>query len=495
MEKTKNTILRMLALLLATLMVFASFASCADKGKTEANNADTTLTGTESGESEENRDYLLELPQMDFNGEKYSILVRTNMEYEMYTESEVGENVEDAVFRRNSRVNERYNVEIVSVPVEGEWVTQGVFSTAVTKSVTAGDCAYDLIAGYMAYTTGLATSGNFMNLLEVPGINFENPWWTAGYIENNKIDNCLYMALGDISMTMWEYITCMYFNKQIVEDYNIENIYSLVNSGAWTYDKLMNLAKTIYSDVNSNGKLDNADKFGLTIDNNGSRVFVPASGIDFTETDSEGTLTMVMFGEKYVDLYTKTYDLLRKKEQSIFYTETDEAAKVKIFQENRALFMTGHLQDSEVMRGMETDFGIIPYPKYNETQDNYITIAADVASVFCLPKVVKNVEMSGMILEALCAESAHSVIPEYYETALKGKYSRDNDSAEMIDILRDTLKFDFGYVHAVVIGSIYEMFGNQIYYSNPNITSFYEKNKKLIDKGLEKVLKAYAAIE
>ncbi len=486
-----NKILKIISLLLIISMAASSVISCAEANK---GSSETTAAPDTSQTEAETADNLLTLPQVNFDGAKYSILTREKTEYEIYNEGEVGESVKDAVFRRNSRVSERYNIEIVSVPVKGEWDQQDVFKSAVTKSVVAGDCAYDLVAGYMAYTTGLATQGNFINLLEVPGVDFENKWWTAGFIENNTINGCLYMALGDISLTMWEFITCMYFNKQIVLDYNIEDIYSVVKNKNWTYEKFASLAKTIYEDLNSNGKTDEADKFGLSIDNIGSRAFVTASDISLTTTDSDGNITMSMFSDKYVDLFDKMYALLRGGENSIYYAELDENLKRKVFEENRSLFMTGHLYDAEYLRNMETDFGILPFPKYDENQAEYVSISSDNSAVFCIPKIVSDFELSGTIFEALCAESAYSVIPQYYENALKTKYSRDNDSGEMVDMLRDTLKYNFGYVHAVVIGSIYEMLGNQIYFKAPNISSYYEKNKRAIDKGLEKVVKAYNEI-
>ena len=92
---------------------------------------------------------------------------------------------------------------------------------------------------------------------------------------------------------------------------------------------------------------------------------------------------------------------------------------------------------------METDFGIIPYPKYDDAQDRYYS-RIEACELFCVPVTNKNHEFAGVVLEALAAESAKSVIPSYYDVALQGKVTRDEESSEMLDLIFNTRVFDWG---------------------------------------------------
>jgi len=48
------------------------------------------------------------------------------------------------------------------------------------------------------------------------------------------------------------------------------------------------------------------------------------------------------------------------------------------------------------------------------------------------------------MLEALSFDSRQNVLPIYKETVLKGKYARDEESIEIIDIIFDAASFDAG---------------------------------------------------
>ena len=98
------------------------------------------------------------------------------------------------------------------------------------------------------------------------------------------------------------------------------------------------------------------------------------------------------------------------------------------------------------MRSMETDFGIIPMPKHDDTQDRYYTCVLENMTVLGIPTSVKDPELSGLVLEMLAEEGYKSVVPTYFEKALGAKYVRDEQSNEMLDLILDTVWFDFAYL-------------------------------------------------
>lgn len=88
------------------------------------------------------------------------------------------------------------------------------------------------------------------------------------------------------------------------------------------------------------------------------------------------------------------------------------------------------------------------------------------------------------MLEILNYESYKTVIPAYYETALKTKYSRDAESSEMIDLIFASRKIDIG--DSTLCGFIRDNFIYQMMKNdNRDLISTVAKNEKEITKRLE----------
>ena len=93
---------------------------------------------------------------------------------------------------------------------------------------------------------------------------------------------------------------------------------------------------------------------------------------------------------------------------------------------------------------MDDDFGLLPFPKYDASQESYITTVTGGTGLLGIPKYVENPEMVGAVTEALAIESYNYVYPAIYETVFNEKLLRDDESREMFDILMNGLEIDFG---------------------------------------------------
>lgn len=162
-----------------------------------------------------------------------------------------------------------------------------------------------------------------------------------------------------------------------------------------------------------------------------------------------------------------------------------------MFLENRALLLYVTFDNVEKLRDMSTDFGIIPYPKWNEDQKNYGTTVKDGASVFLVPKTVPSTEFVGIITEALAAESYKSVVPAYYDVVLKTKASRDEESSEMIDLIRDNIVVDFGYIHSTALDGVGHLFVGEVRAKTANIASAFKAKQKSAQKKLDSIIEFY----
>ena len=135
---------------------------------------------------------------------------------------------------------------------------------------------------------------------------------------------------------------------------------------------------------------------------------------------------------------------------------------------------------------MDADFGIIPYPMASESQDSYYT--RESGALFSnVPITQENKEKIGLILEKLAEESAKITTPAYKNVIMKGKYSRDNQSSQMLDLLYETRVYDLG--DSFWCDIIRDNFIKTMMTTNDrNLSSNLKKYQKIIVKTIEKVV-------
>ena len=481
-----------LSFIFMTLLLSILIVSCGGDENTKI--ADTTSDDiSETAEIETTTSYLETIPVIDFDGESFTIFCRSDKIYEVYAGNEDGEIINDTIFTRNRSVEERYNININYKDAAGAWGDQGAFFNLLTNSVMAGEHAYDMTATYMAYTAYLETSGVFTNLYNVPYIDLSNEWWTQNFVNVNTFDGKLYMTAGDISLSMLENLYAVFFNKQLHSDYEMDNLYEIVKSGNWTFDKLNQLSATVVEDINGDSVYDINDRLGFVTNNHGMRAMPVAMGVEIANLKSDGSIELVYYNEKSVGIFDKLYNMLFNNNYAYIYAADDHMGNdvlLPMFKENRILFLTNMLNITDTLRDMDTDFGILPFPKYDE-QSNYRSISYDGMSTFAIPSSVKNLEMSGLVMETLCYLSSQELVSVFYDIKLKDKISRDDDSAEMLDMIRSGLYFDFGYVHNMGLSYVFSMFGDLLSAGNDTFSSTYESKAATLNQNIETLIKGF----
>ncbi|MCI8388878.1 MAG: extracellular solute-binding protein [Clostridiales bacterium] len=442
------------ALLMCMLVQFAACASDTEKPIDSSANTSSSPVDTEP-----------ELPAYDFEGRDFNILCRTDKAYEFEAE-ETGDIVDDAIYSRNASVRDRYNVNINTIAIDGDWNARESFINMIAQSVLANDDDYQLVAGYNAYITSMITQGYLLDTNEL-GIDFSSPWWYSGFNDNVEIEGKKYFCLGDASLTMWENLEVVYFNKKLLEDYKLDSPYELIGNDKWTFDVMKDYCRLVSSDLNNDSVMDETDQWGMIFYN--IRDVALYFENSYCRTGDDGYPKITFFSERLVDIFDDVYSFVNVDNGAHqFEPDVDQ----KVFSEDRALFFQGPLRYASLFRKNTSDFGIVPFPKYDENQSRYYTTVVDDLSVFCVPSVVQDKEFCGVILDALCRESSKQVIPCYYDKALKVKYSRDPESEEMLNLVRDSIYFDFGYVYSIALnwlGSFLDSLRND----DPDVASLW----------------------
>lgn len=209
-----------------------------------------------------------------------------------------------------------------------------------------------------------------------------------------------------------------------------------MNSGEWTIDKAVELTTGVYQDLNGDDKKGPEDRLGFATGSyNQLYGFIDSFNLQVLERDSEGLPSKVVFdSEKVVNAVDKLVSLFQGQ-QRVRDAGQGRDGLFGRFQGGNVLFCTGEFKDTGTYRDISAfDYGVIPFPKYDTAQKDYRTTARATYSSFCVPVTAKNADMSAAVLECFASESYRQVSPAYFETALKVKYSRDDETSQMFDL-------------------------------------------------------------
>ena len=470
----------------AALMLSAFSCGSGGEGKDSSTSApdstgeETTAPEETDGLPEKDMDKF-ELKIIHFDGNWLSWALT-----KLDAESETGDRLNDAIYKRNRNMEERFNCEI---NVTGK---ETINAGDIQSETMAGDSNYDVWFMYDNWTLGAVEY--LLPWEELPYINLDREWWNPSATEVFNLEGKTYAAAGNYSLSVLSRASGFAFNKDIYNKMNrSENIYDLAREGKWTIDVMYDTAKNAYIDLDGDSSMNENDQYGIS----GSWKetfwrFLSGSDVRFISKDSNSDPVFdLQKNETAINKMLKIFDLFTEK--GIYYNpQTKDVHSVQdseeIFADGRLLFKTVNLFDLEALRTCDIDIGILPCPKYDENQENYYapSFGAEISVLLkTLPEERK--ENVGMLLEALAYDSNANILPEYKEVLLKTKLARDNESEEMIDIILNSISFDFGinaWQNEVGVPIV-----QRIYVKNdPNVASTLAKMQKSVDAQIKKLV-------
>ena len=500
--KNKYRLIKILSAFIILAMLFMLFACGGDTGS-NGNAENITAAAGETEIEPEPEELKSPIPEnVKFGGNEIRILNCTYFQEEIVfvnAEEEIGEIVNDAVFRRNLKVQNDLDVTFKFIDIAMQ--SGGNFSQMVRNSVNAGSDDYDILFGVQFDAVQLATVGVYKNLVDMPYINLDNPWWPAKHIQEEYSigKEVLYFLAGDISLNFVRNMGCAYFNKQIYADNfgDPDDFFKLILDGKWTHDKLSEMARSAYKDLNGDGKFDDGDQYGgVVITSNLTDHFTYAAGVRVTARDENGIPYLVMNNERTINYVNKLHSLYYGNDGIRIFPSTEETNNVHVpakFMRDELLFSFGWFYISEFLRDMTSDYGIIPFPKLDESQPTYLSLAHDIVPLYSAPVTCSKAEAVGAVLESMAFESYRTVLPAYYETALKIKYTRNanEDAIKIIDTIHANVTTDFGYIYNYTLNNIGLILRDLMGSKSADFASRYERGEDRVQASLEKIVAAY----
>ena len=496
----KITIALIVFLLAAGILYSCSSQSGDGENQPRSSEAETESDKIES-DAPETPKIAPDLPEKDLNGEKFTFYVMgyernvNNYSMEIYAEAENGDSVNDAVYKRNKTMEEKYNFEVAEFPEKN-----GSLADSVKKTLLAGDDLYQVFMMNLRDSASLANDGFLFDLKNVEHLDLGKPWWDKNSNDGLSICGKLYFAVGDINIMDNNATWAVFFNKKLIKEIGLEMPYAYVQNNGWTLDRYHEMSAAAAKDLNGDQIMHpDDDQWGTVGDYLNTFMLFIASGERAIRKDGGDIPYFEMPNSRALDVLDKVMDIQTDKESTLHANEySGKYANVysdmlrRNFKEDRALFYIAGLLSYTLLRDMESEFGMVPMPKYDSVQESYYTTYNYAnASSLSIPVTNSRLSETGLVVEALAAESMYTLTPAYYSVALERKYMRDEESKEMLDIILSSRIVDLDIIYNW--GGSYDLFERITQQKSRNFTSEFEKIKDKTESEIQKTVDKISA--
>ena len=487
-----------LSVLLALLLLLTAFAGC---GETKDNSdapgagsdpADIPSAETAEPETEDPR-VKTALPEgLDFAGASYRI---HNIDCNSYIDTiiapeQTGDNLNDAIYNRDQRLMEDMNFEFSEFRVDA-----GEAPNAIRNLIKAGDDSYDMYVSvdWRGYT--LAQEGYALPISALPYVDTDREYWSQSIHEDMSIRGKLYYAFGDHNLSTYDSVNILLFNKAMSADLGLGNHYQTVLEGGWTLDLMQQNMMLATSDTNGDGNWTVDDRYGIT---SHSKQVLPcfwvAAGRRCIEENEEDVPFFAIPGnEKFEDLYQRILSMMHNDHLLFMSDGFPDYANNTLFIAGGSLYNIVRVAFLHFYRDMDIDYGIIPYPKYDAAQEKYCS-RTEGAYIHIYPTTLTQYELAGAVTEAMACASLNDVIPIYYDVVLKSKYTRDENSTAMLDLIYSNRFYDLG--DTIFCGDIRDgVFAGKFKNNDANLQSTLKSLTKIAERDIKKYVEAFDAVE
>ena len=292
-------------------------------------------------------------------------------------------------------------------------------------------------------------------------------------------------ASGDISTNMLWYMTVIFYNVSLAKEQGIEDLHDVVLDGKWTLEKFETVIKDTYRDMNSNGIKDAGDTFGFYCPKDTIDSFLFGSGIRVIDHDADGN-------PRISDDYgsEKTIKLVERLCKTFYDTNdamTGSAYNGTRFAGGEYMLYSAYAHNAAIQfKDVSFDMSVLPFPKYDAEQEDYITTESFSYSIYMIPDDAKNKDMSGAVMEALASAAYRTTTPAIFEVSLKSRYALNNKTAQVYDLIRGNICFDLGRMFGANLDNkTHVAFRNSIAKNNPAWAVTYAGLKSVLEAKLK----------
>lgn len=477
-----------LMLILTVLLI-----SCTEKSDNDFSESDIDHTTATVTQTQPEYNY----PDVDYNGYELKVLNITNL-WDMYVyldrDELDGEILNDAVYTRNRNLEQMLNFTLNEVTYEGDPGLNQVVETA-KKSLAAGDDEYDIMYLPITDVPALMLEGYFYNLKTINELQLDEPWWDQQVIKAATLNNNLYFTTSPWHLMSFEGTWGLFFNEDIITNYNLEMPYDYVRDNTWTLDKLSEYCKAVTSlngDESYAWNNDGNALYGISSHSHVVQKFIMAAGEKFVDINSSGYPEFLAENERFYNIISQLSVLLKKGDGMVMQGSdadfnVEDGGYMYVFTTERSLFLTAEIKAAQLLRDMDFTFGIIPFPKYTPEQESYYSATVSRLFVMTIPVTNPEPSIAATIADAMSYESYQNILPIYFDITVSQKGLRNDDSIEMLNIIRDTRGFDIGEVFTWT-SELSNKIRDKVFKGDDSIASDIAAAKSNIETSIDKMI-------
>ena len=484
-----------MALLLSVLMTGSVFVSCDSSGNGGGGTGAVTIPASTPNQQGSPSFEGIDLNEYAGTTVKIAMPAASGTTYcdmFLYAENYTGDTINDAVYERNQMVEDRFGITL-------EFYSSETVAQDLRKLIMTDDNPYEIAFINGVNLSSLLQSGYLKDLNELKYCDFSKEYWDQNCYENLSFGGKNYYMISDISSSMMYGSSVVFFNKNMIEEFKLESPYELVDSNEWTWEKLVEMGMSVSSDLNNDGKWNENDRYGIY----GYSVAdgLLASGVRLTRNNSDG-IPEVVFLKENADRTIEIYNMLCDVEElKGFSLDTDSISETvdqsaymhkwdycrgAMFGGGKVLFCNGGLRTSDLLTNMESDYGIVPLPKYDAEQSEYYSTIDPNFSWLIIPVTNQRMDFISCVLEYMAYASTDTVNYAFYDKVMKGQRASDPDTTRMLEMIRGTMLYDFAINNDIGVMST---ISNSV--SKRTLTSSFASNERSIQRKLQNIIEQF----
>ncbi len=431
----------------------------------------------------------------DYGGYTFRIMNSpSNFAYsEVVVDELTGEGLNDAVYNRNLAVCDALNIQLTMT--EGQWA-DGI--SMARSFILANSDEFDIICNEAALISPLAVEGLLLDANTIDTLHLGGTWWDQNAIESANLGDHVYLMWGDMHLMLYECYNGIMFNKSMIEDTGLDDLYPVVREGKWTFDLMNTYMEAAWQDVNGDGSYKiGDDHFGLAFYDHGTTSFFIAGGVTLFNKDSDNLPVFTGLTESYEAVFSKLENTLisnlnnlARSSTPMSISTTDDPVQAS-FTMGGTMFYEEPLGSIKKFRDVDFEVGLIPMPKFDETQAEYISYIYHGADAVTIPVTNGQADQTGVILEMFGAKSRQLMRSVYFDTTLDFKYIQDQESSEMMDIMFSNGVFDLGSIYGW--GNATTTAYQQLLNQSTDIASKLQALSSATEAAVAKTIEAYTA--
>ncbi len=468
--------------LFVIFIVFLSMLFSAGCAAGEVKNTSASQTADETNETEEETEAILKssLPEgLDYNGAEFNMLSNDYVRY--FADELNGDVLNDAQYNVRKKTEELLDI------VVNENITD-IFQmvSECTKLVNSGDTTYDTVQTIDRFAVAMMLEKLLLPIEKMEYVDLDAVYWCPVSTDALSIKGHKYLAVSSCCLQVYKSIGVIIVNSSLADNYNIVDLYNTVYDGKWTYDKLKENASVTGGDLNGDGSLDKNDSYGLYSPN--MRIIMGdawvACGEKIMTKNSEDIPEYRAAGnEKFMSICEKAYSLYNDND---FVYHAEELPSIDMFKNDQVLFAEVLTSYCSLLRDMESDYMILPLPKYDEAQPVYYSRSLEPYIQLVLTNC-EDTSFTGAVLEAISYEGYKNIVPAYVEATLSYKYQRDDESVDMLNRILGNIMVDVGEVYLSTWFDVGRMY-DRISASSFDMASWLSKNETAIYKRIDEIM-------